>query len=221
VESTGTLGAMRYVDRADAGRILAGYVATALADAGETNPPLVLGIPRGGVIVAAPVAAKLGGELNVALAKKIRAPGNPELALGAVGENGTVVAVDEVVKGLGVSPEVFGELARRAGRELEESLAVYRRVKPAPAIGGRVVVLVDDGVATGATFRATLETIRRQDPGLLVGAIPVGPIDTTDELERGADILVCPERPRWFQAVGQWYDEFTQVSDEEVTAVLG
>lgn len=211
---------MRYVDRTEAGRILAGHVAAALADTGPIGVPLVLGIPRGGVIVAAPVARRLGGELNVVLARKIGAPGYPELALGAVGEGGVVVFVDDVVDGLGVSAEVRDELTRRAQQELEDRLVAYRRVKPSPEVAGRVVVVVDDGVATGATFRATLGTIRARNPGLLVAAIPVGPIDTTGDLAGEADVLVCPERPRWFRAVGQWYDEFTQVSDQEVVAAL-
>jgi predicted phosphoribosyltransferase len=211
---------MRYADRTEAGRILAGHVATALADAEDAVAPLILGIPRGGVIVAAPVAQRLGGELNIVLARKIGAPGHPELAIGAVGEGGAVVVVDDVVDGLGVPPDVLDELTRRAQRELGERLSIYRRVKPVPEVGGRVVVVVDDGVATGATFRATLATIRAQHPKLLVGAIPVGPIDTTDDLAREADVLVCPERPRWFQAVGQWYDVFTQVSDREVVSTL-
>lgn len=212
---------MRYVDRTEAGRILAGHVAAALADVGEAAAPLVLGIPRGGVIVAAPVAQRLSGELNVVLARKIGAPGYPELALGAVGEGGTVVFVDEVVDGLGVSTRVLDELTRQAQRELDERLTTYRQVKPSPDVTGRVVVVVDDGVATGATFRATLATIRAEQPKLLVGAIPVGPIDTTKDLAREADIIICPERPRWFRAVGQWYDEFNQVSDHEVVLALG
>jgi putative phosphoribosyl transferase len=211
---------MRYVDRADAGRILAGHVAAALSRAGETSPPLVLGIPRGGVVVAAPVAQHLAGELNVVMARKIGAPGQPELALGAVGEAGTIVLVDDIVRGLGIPGETLDALTRQAREQLAARLAVYRAVKPAPDVTGRVVVVVDDGVATGATFRATLQTIRNGGPSLLVGAIPVGPIDTTSELEREADLLICPERPRWFHAVGQWYDVFSQVDDDEVMALL-
>ena len=211
---------MRYVDRVDAGRILAGNVAEVLARMGETSPPLVLGIPRGGVVVAGPVARRLGGDLNVALARKIGAPGQPELALGAVGETGTVVLVDDIVRAFGVSAATLDDLTRTAQHELAGRLAVYRAVKAAPEVAGRVVVVVDDGVATGATFRATLQTIRKSGPGLLVGAIPVGPIDATAELESEADVLVCPQRPRWFRSVGQWYEIFTQVDDEEVVALL-
>lgn len=212
---------MRYVDREDAGRALAGPIAAALDEAGVTSKPLVLGIPRGGVAVAAPVARHLGAELNVALARKVGAPGNPELALGAVGEKGETVLIEDVITGLGVPAEELESAIGIAQRELERRLEVYRRAKPAPEIAGRVVVVVDDGVATGATFRATLDTIRHQDPSLLVGAVPVGPVDTTSALARIADIFVCLQRPRWFRAVGEWYDDFGQVGEDEVVELLG
>jgi len=211
---------MRYVDREDAGRALAGPIAAALGEAGVTSKPLVLGIPRGGVAVAAPLANQLGAELNVVLARKVGAPGNPELALGAVGERGETVLIEDVISGLGVGAEVLQTAIEEAQRELERRLAVYRRARPAPEIAGRVVVVVDDGVATGATFRATLETVRHLDPSLLVGAVPVGPVETTSALARIADIFVCPQRPRRFRAVSEWYDRFDQVSEEQVVELL-
>jgi predicted phosphoribosyltransferase len=211
---------MRYKDREDAGRSLGDPIAAVLAERGVTSVPIVLGIPRGGIIVAAPVARRLGGELNVALARKIGAPGNPELALGAVGEGGDTYLMHDLIDDLGVSPAMLAEATEVARGELERRLSVYRKVKAMPALKDRVVVVVDDGVATGATFHATLQTIRTQEPKLLVGAAPVGPIDSTSMLAASADVFVCPHRPRWFRAVGEWYDRFGQVSEEEVIAAL-
>lgn len=212
---------MRYVDRIAAGRALAPHVAEVLPELPENAVPLVLGIPRGGVIVAAEVARHIGGELNVALARKIGAPGNPELAIGAVGETGGAVLITALIDELGISDRHVDELARVARRELERRLDNYRSVKPAAASAGRVVVVVDDGVATGATLRATLQAVRGQDPAFLIGAVPVGPPDSVQELSREADAFVCPLTPRWFRAVGEWYDEFTQTTDNEVIAALG
>lgn len=211
---------MRYKDREDAGRSLGEPVAKVLAERGVTSTPIVLGIPRGGVIVAAPVARHLGGELNIALARKIGAPVNPELALGAVGEGGDAFLLHDLIDELGVSPEQITQAMQTARDELERRLAVYRKIKPAPDLHDRVVVVVDDGVATGATFQATLRAIREQEPDLLVGAVPVGPVDTTSALAESADAFVCPQTPRWFRAVGEWYDRFGQVSEAEVIAAL-
>lgn len=211
---------MRYIDREDAGRALAPAVAAALADSGNGSTPLILGIPRGGVTVAAPVARLLDAELNIVLARKIGAPHNAELALGAVGETGVTVLVHDVIDGLGISQETLEQAIDRARGELEHRLSVYRKVKPAADVRNRVVVVVDDGVATGATFRATLQTIRRQEPLLLIGAVPVGPQDTAGDLAVEADMFVCLQRPRWFRSVGEWYDRFDQVEEAEVLAAL-
>jgi putative phosphoribosyl transferase len=211
---------MRYLDREDAGRALAPAVVAALEDSGNDSPPLILGIPRGGVTVAAPVARLLGAELNVALARKIGAPHNPELALGAVGERGETVLVRDVIEGLGISSETLERAIEQARSELKHRLSVYRKVKPAADVRNRAVVVVDDGVATGATFRATLRTIHRQEPALLIGAVPVGPQVTADDLAADADVFVCLQRPRWFRSVGEWYDRFDQVEQAEVLAAL-
>lgn len=211
---------MRYVDRVDAGRVLASDIVETLHRAGETDSPLVLGVPRGGVIVAAEVARALGGDLNVALARKIGAPGNPELAIGAVGETGDAILSEDLIADLGVSGEEVASRTDAARLELHRRLRRYRKVKPAPQIEDRVVVVVDDGVATGATFQATLQAVRRQKPEFLVGAVPVGPPDSVGKLSGAADIFICPLRPRWFRAVGEWYDRFNQTTDDEVIATL-
>ena len=212
---------MRYVDRVDAGRILAPEVADALHQSGEVARPLVLGIPRGGVIVAAEVARHLGGDLNVVLARKIGAPRNPELAIGAVGESGNSILSHRLIADLGISSGAVADRTEAARVELERRLGRYRQVQPAPQVTDRVVVVVDDGVATGATFRATLQTVREQQPKLLVGAVPVGAPESVKDLSVEADIFVCPLCPRWFRAVGEWYGQFEQTSDEDVLAALG
>lgn len=211
---------MRYVDRVSAGRALAPHVAEALPAGTEPSAVLVLGVPRGGVIVAAEVAHYLAAELNIALARKIGAPGNPELAIGAVGENGEAVWVSDLIADLAIAQSYVEDLARVARREIEERLTRYREVKPAPVVEDRVVVVVDDGIATGATLRATLQAVRAQRPRFLLGAVPVGPPDSVGEIAGVADAFVCPLIPRWFRAVGEWYDVFVQTTDEQVLAVL-
>ena len=214
---------MRYVDRADAGRHLAGYVRdalTALSPFADEGRPLVLGVPRGGVIVAAPVAVRLGGELDVALARKIGAPDNPELAIGAVGESGEPYLSRRLIKSLGLSDDSVRTAAERARAELERRAALYRVDRPPAPVADRVVIVVDDGVATGATLRATLRTVRTQSPRTLVCAVPVGPPAAVEDLATEVDLMVCPRQPRWFRAVGEWYETFSQTTDREVIETL-
>jgi len=214
---------MRYIDRAEAGRRLADNVADALASLpliGDATPPLVLGIPRGGVIVAAPIASRVDGELDVALARKIGAPGNPELAIGAVGETGDPFLSPEIIRSLDVTEEYLAAATEQARGELLRRAALYRGERPAARIAGRAVVVVDDGIATGATLRATLLTVRSQSPATLVCAVPVGPPSSVADLAREVDAMVCPLQPRWFRAVGEWYEIFGQTSDSEVVDTL-
>jgi putative phosphoribosyl transferase len=214
---------MRYVDRVEAGRSLATDVADALAPllpTGEETPPLVLGVPRGGVVVAAPVAQLIGAELDVALARKIGAPHNPELAIGAVGEAGDPFLSSEIIRSLGVTDGYIATAVEQARGELVRRAALYRGDRPPARIAGRVVVVVDDGIATGATLRATLQTVRSQSPATLVCAVPVGPPSAVADLTLEVDVMVCPLQPRWFRAVGEWYETFGQTSDREVVATL-
>ena len=214
---------MRYVDRIEAGRSLAGYVADALAALPPIvaeAPPLVLGVPRGGVIVAAPIADHLRGELDVALARKIGAPHNPELAIGAVGESGDPFLSAEIIRSLGVADDYIAAAIEQAKGELVRRAALYRGDRPAAEIAGRIVIVVDDGIATGATLRATLQTVRSRSPAKLVCAVPVGPPSSVAELTAEVDVMVCPLQPRWFRAVGEWYATFGQTSDSEVIATL-
>lgn len=210
---------MTYVDRADAGRRLVGAVAEVIpADAIE--PPLVLGVPRGGVVVAREVAAGVAGELGVALARKIGAPHNPELAIGAIAEYGHPVLDQGLIDRLGVGDSYIDQTLERERFELRRRADTYRAGRLPPKVGGRVVVIVDDGVATGATLQAVLEAVRLEQPALLVCAVPVGAPDSVERLMRFCDVMICLRRPRWFRAVGEWYETFGQTSDEEVVAAL-
>ncbi|MDJ0954944.1 MAG: phosphoribosyltransferase family protein [Acidimicrobiia bacterium] len=212
---------MRYVDRSDAGRRITPDVAAALRDSGHSGaPPLILGVPRGGVVVAAEVAAALDGELDVALATKIGAPHNPELAIGAVGESGEPDLAEGLIHQLAVGEEYLAAAIKRARSELQRRAGVFRGDRTPPNPHGRVTVVVDDGIATGATLRATLRAVRAQRPSFLVCAVPVGPRDSVADLATHSDAMVCPMQPRWFRAVGEWYDIFTQTSDAEVIRLL-
>lgn len=210
---------MRYKDRADAGKRLAPDVADALGDM-SAEAPVVLGIPRGGVIVGAEVARAISAELDVVLARKIGAPGNPELALGAVGEEGEPVLSHDLIAQLGVTESFLERAIAQARSELARSHARLRRDRTATDIAGRVAVVVDDGIATGATLRATLRTVRERSPRTLVCAVPVGPVQSVATVGAEVDDMVCPLQPRWFRAVGEWYDAFAQTTDEEVVAAL-
>ncbi len=210
---------MRYVDRADAGRQLAADVAAALPPA-DRRRTLVLGVPRGGVVVASEIATRLALDLDVVLARKIGAPHNPELAIGAVGEDGSPILDRHLMTRLGVSEDYLESTVAAELRELQRRMRRYRGSRPSPLIEGRAVIVVDDGVATGATLRATLETTRRQNPAWLACAIPVGAPDSVARIARDVDAMVCPLQPRSFRAVGEWYESFTQTTDAEVMAAL-
>jgi putative phosphoribosyl transferase len=199
-------------DRRDAGRRLAPAIAERV-----TPPAVVLGIPRGGVIVAAVVAAELGWPLGVVVTKKLGAPSNPELGIGAVAP-GVRVLEDDVIAAVGVSdPWIVAETARVDG-EVTRRAAAFGTASP-PIAGGTAVV-VDDGVATGATARAAGLYARAHGAARTVLAVPVGPRDTRARVADAFDDVVQLEAPRGFFAVGAWYDTFEQVADEEVRAVL-
>ncbi|MCP4309015.1 MAG: phosphoribosyltransferase [bacterium] len=212
---------MRYVDRTEAGYRIAADVAAVLPQPkGDVQEPIFLGIPRGGVIVAAALAAALSAELEVALARKIGAPHNPELAIGAVGETGDAIFDTALVERLGVAGDYLERATDRERFELQRRLVRYRGDRPPPDIGGRVVAVVDDGIATGATLRATLGSIRAQRPKWLGCVVPVGPADSVRRIADEVDAMVCPLQPKWFWAVGEWYESFSQTTDEEVVTVL-
>ena len=206
----------RFRDRREGGRVLG----EKLRRYGGRTDVLVLGLPRGGVPVAAEVARVLRAPLDVFVVRKIGAPRQPELAVGAIAAGGTLVLNEEIARQVGVDREALQEENARESRELERRDRLYRGGRPPPAIGGRTVILVDDGLATGATMRAAAETIRRERPARLVLAAPVGARDTCEEMRAYADEVVCAATPEPFLAVGLWYEEFSQTSDEEVREAL-
>lgn len=206
---------MRFRDRAHAGRVLAAR----LAYLRETKP-VVVGLPRGGVPVAAEIACALHADLDVVLVRKIGAPDREELAVGAVGEDGVTVRNDVVLRDLGLT---WADLTQQVTRERAEirRRAVILRPGPRPDVAGRTVILVDDGIATGATVIAALRIVRQLGAARIILAVPVAPPESLRVLAPLADEIVCPATPKHFSAVGQWYDDFTQVPDEDVRKLLG
>lgn len=207
---------MLFEDRREAGKALARELA---AFRGHANV-IVLGIPRGGVVVAREVAQALDVPLDVYITRKIGAPHNPELAIGAVASDGTLILDHQLAKRLGVSQEYIDGESERQEREIKRRISEYRGDRPDLELKGKVVILVDDGVATGATTLATIEAIRTQKPSKLVLAVPVGPRDTIQRLKQKVDELYCLHAPEVFWAVGAFYNVFDQTSDDEVKALL-
>jgi len=205
---------MRFADRHDAGVRLA----AALVDA-VTGPAVVLGIPRGGVLVAAPVARALAAPLDVVVPKKVGAPFNPELGLGAVAP-GVRVLDDELIARLGVSEAYLDRELEREEAEIERRTAAYRAGRPPLDLQGKTAVVVDDGVATGGTAVAAARWARAQRAPTVVFAAPVGPPETAARLGPACDRVILLLSPRSFSAVGEWYDRFDQVTDDEVRAAL-
>jgi putative phosphoribosyl transferase len=182
---------------------------------------LVLGIPRGGVVVASEVARALHAPLDVLLARKLRAPTKPELAIGAVVSGDPHPIVDEDLARLtGATPQYLWEEAGHQQAEIERRWRAYRGDRPPPEFHGRSVILIDDGIATGYTFRAALEALRRHQPERLIAATPVAPEESLAALGGLADDVVCLATPEPFLAVGVWYEDFEQTTDEEVIALL-
>lgn len=207
---------MEFVDRVDAGKRLA----AALEDFAGRKDLLILGLPRGGAPVAAEVARKLGGELDVFVVRKLGVPGHHELAFGAVASGGVRVLNPDVVGPLGINEKVIEDVAEHEMRELVRREERYRGQRVFPPVQGRTVILVDDGLATGASMLAAARAVRDMNPHLLIVAVPVAPHDINEELLRVADRFVSLSRPVNFYAVGQWYRNFRQIEDEEVAEIL-
>ncbi|HFC52860.1 MAG TPA: phosphoribosyltransferase [Gammaproteobacteria bacterium] len=203
-------------DRATAGRQLA----AALRHYAGRDDLIVLALPRGGVPVAAGIARSLGAPLDVLLVRKLGLPGHPELAMGAIASGGVQVMNEDVVRHAGVSEEAVDAVLARERQELERRERVYRGDRPWPELTGRCVILVDDGLATGATMKAAIDAVRRQGAARIVVAVPVAPPQTVAELKPLVDEVVCPLQPESFMAIGQWYRDFHQVSDAEVKGEL-
>ena len=208
---------MPFIDRMDAGRNLA----KALAPYRDQRP-VVLALPRGGVPVAAEVATALDAPLDLILVRKIGVPFQPELAMGAVvdGVEPVIVRNEEVIRLTGVSEKDFNAICDQELAEIERRRKRYLGDRPHPQVAGRTVIVVDDGIATGATTRAALRAIRMRKPSKLVLAVPVAPTDTLKDLRDEADEIVCLEDYEDFGAIGRFYSDFSQVSDTEVTETL-
>lgn len=209
-----------FADRVEAGRLLGRKVASYLHDLGIAERPLVLGLPRGGVPVAEQVAAAVGGELDVIVARKIGFPGQPEFGIGAVAEDGPPHFSYDVLRRLGLTEQDLAGDVERERAEVRRRVDRYRGDRPAPAVTGRVVVLVDDGLATGVTARAALASLRARHPRHLVFAAPICAQDSAVALVEHAEAVLCVQAVREFGAVGAWYEDFTQVTDDEVAKIV-
>jgi putative phosphoribosyl transferase len=207
---------MIFQNRADAGRVLAEKLQA------YANRPdvLVLALPRGGVPVAYEVARKLNAPLDVFLVRKLGVPGQEELAMGAIASGGAQVMNADVVRNLNITDEEISDVARHEHRELERREQSYRGSRPVPEIRGRRVILVDDGLATGASMRAAVLALLQHEPREIVVAVPVAARETCMAFEDLVDEVVCAITPDPFYAVGMWYNDFGQTSDEEVRDLL-
>jgi putative phosphoribosyl transferase len=204
-----------FADRIEAGRALA----AALAGRVKTADVCVLALPRGGVPVAAEVARALDAPLDVLVVRKIGAPGQPELALGAIASGGVVVMNESILR-LFAGSRGIEQTVERERRELARRERAYRGDRPPLEVAGRCVIIVDDGMATGATMRAAVRAVRSRGADRIVVAVPTAPPDACDAMEREADAMVSVDRPEPFDAVGRWYADFTQTTDEEVRRLL-
>ena len=206
----------RFRDRRDAGRRLGGRLLPLAAE-----HPVVVGLPRGGVPVAGEVAAALRAPLEILAVRKLGAPHNPEYGIGAIAEDGTRVFDTEALAVLGINGGVLESIVGRETAELHRRVAAYRGDRQALELRNRTVIVVDDGVATGVTDTAALRAIRRREPRRLVLAVPVCAPDSAARLRGEADEVVCLAEPSQLYGVGQWYRDFSQVSDQEVISTLG
>lgn len=211
------LEAPRFGNRAEAGK----RIGEKLDEYRGRSDVLVLALPRGGVPVGAEVARALRAPLDLMLVRKLGVPGHEELAMGAVATGGVQVLNDDVVRALGLDAAAIEAVARREREELARRDRAYRDGRLPPEVSEHTVILVDDGLATGATMRAAVAALRKLDPGRVVVAVPVAPPETCDVLRREADEVVCLLTPDPFMAIGVWYDDFPQLTDDQVRELLG
>jgi putative phosphoribosyl transferase len=210
------------MDRAFANRIEAGQLlANKLEKYAGREDVIVLGLPRGGVPVADEVAKRLHASLDVFIVRKLGVPGFEELAAGAIASGGVRVLNEDVMRAIPHANEAIEHVTARETVELQRREQVYREGRPAPKLRDRIAILVDDGLATGATMRAAVKALRQRGAAKIVVAVPVGPPDTCHEIEEQADETICLSTPEFFQAVGQYYEDFSQTTDEDVRELLG
>jgi len=204
-----------YRNRTEAGRELAGHL-----DRWRGRDALVLALPRGGVVVGYEIAEALDAELDVLIVRKLGAPQNPEFGLGAIASHGARYVDERALRMLNVSPRALAQIEQREREELQRRQTAYRGDLPQPRVQGRPVILVDDGIATGGTARAAIRAVRSLGPSAVVLAVPVAPPESVQALAGEVDEIVCPQTPSPFAAIGQWYTDFGQTSDEEVVELL-
>ena len=207
---------MIFRNRSEAGR----WLADRLKAYAQRPDVIVLALPRGGVPVGFELARALEAPLDVFLVRKLGLPGQEELAMGAIATGGVRVLNDDVVQALAVPASVIDDVARREGQELRRREAAYRESRPAPDLRGRVAILVDDGLATGSTMRAAVRAVKQMQPARVVVAVPVAAASTRDDLATEVDEIVCETPPEPFLAVGRWYEDFSQTTDDEVRDLL-
>src|SRR6266581_4313696 len=205
-----------FANRTEAGRLLA----EKLEKYANRNDVIVFGLPRGGVPVAYEVAKRLHVPLDVYIVRKLGVPGFEELAAGAIASGGVRVLNEDVMRAIPHADQAIEAVTTRETAELARREEIYREGRPAPDLRDRIVILVDDGLATGATMRAAVKALRQRGAAKIVVAVPVGPPDTCREIEQEADETICLSTPPFFQAVGQYYEDFSQTSDEDVRELL-
>src|SRR5213076_3102453 len=209
------------MERAFPNRIEAGrQLAEKLEKYADRDDVIVLGLPRGGVPVANEVATRLRAPLDVFIVRKLGVPGFEELAAGAIASGGVRVLNEDVMRAIPHADQAIEAVTARETTELERREHIYREGRPAPELRDRIVILVDDGLATGATMRAAVKALRQQGAAKIVVAVPVAPPDTCQELAQQADETICLRTPPFFQAVGQYYEDFSQTSDDDVRELL-
>ena len=201
--------------RVEAGRLLAGELTKF-----RGKKAVVLGIPRGGIIVAKEIASALGAELDIVLSRKLGAPGNPELAIGAISEDGKLFLNEMLASQVGGESSYIQQEKARQLSLIKQRVEQYRKILPKASLKDKVVIITDDGVATGATMKAALWAARQERPKMLIAALPVGPADTIRELAKDADEIIVLRVPPFFAAIGQFYLDFSQVEDSEVLEIL-
>lgn len=206
----------KYLNRYEAGKMLAEQ----LKGYAKQKNMLVLALPRGGVPVAYEIAKALSLPLDVFIVRKLGVPGHEELAMGALASGNVTVFNEDVINSLQISKERIQEVIEAEGQELRRRELAYRGDAPFPSLTGKTILLVDDGIATGATMRAALKALRQSHPASIVIAVPVAEISTCKKMATIADKIVCPLQPVYFNAVGAWYEDFAQTEDKEVYSLL-
>jgi putative phosphoribosyl transferase len=210
------MSGVQFRDRFDGGRVLAAQ----LAHYSNAVDVLVLALPRGGVPVAFEIATRLNIPMDIFLVRKLGVPGYEELAMGAIASGGAFVLNEEIVQHLGISEQIINMAVSEQQRELERREELYRGSRPPPELKDRRTILVDDGLATGASMRAAIRALRQSRPASITVAVPVASASTCEQLKHEVDEMICARTPEPFEAVGQWYSDFQQLTDEEVTGLL-